>query len=292
MSTEENKAVVRRYIEEFINKGNLDIADELIDSNVVNLDLFFPSFVAEEGGAAVEQQLKQALSMYRTAFPDLSITVEDMIAEGDEVAVRNTWRGTQHGDLGGIASPPDERPVTIPYMEFYRLNNGKIVEIRAESDMLTFLELVGVVPGAPLPAAALLTMEHKNTLSVRHAIEAFQKGDAAVIRELFANEAVWHLPGKSPLAGDYNGVEAIVGLSGRIVEMTGGTLQEQRLEPIFLESTPSLRCVLWHSITAERNSKTLDISEAILCSTSLTDSKIVEVWHRPDQYPFDEFFSQ
>src|SRR5215216_1883633 len=139
MSTEENKAVVRRYIEEFINKGNLDIADELIDSNVVNLDLFFPSFVAEEGGAAVEQQLKQALSMYRTAFPDLSITVEDMIAEGDEVAVRNTWRGTQHGDLGGIASPPDERPVTMPYMEFYRLNNGKIVEIRAESDMLTFL---------------------------------------------------------------------------------------------------------------------------------------------------------
>jgi predicted ester cyclase/ketosteroid isomerase-like protein len=244
-----------------------------------------------EDGTAAEQQLKQALTMYRTAFPDLSITVEDMISEGDKVVVRNTWRGTQQGDLGGIVPPTGERMVTMPYMEFYRIVDGKIVEIRAESDMLTFLEFLGVVPGAPLPAAVLLMMKHKNTLSVRRAIEAFQKGDATTIRELFANEAVWHLPGKSSLAGEHKGIEAIVQLSEKIVEMTAGTLREQRLEPVFLESEATLRCVLWHSITAERNSKTLDISEAILCSSGLTDGKIMEVWHRPEQHPFDEFFS-
>jgi len=89
MSTEENKAVIRRVIEEVWNKGNLAVADEVIANNYV-FDAAGQEFKGPEG-------LKQAVTIYRTAFPDFHITIDDMVAEGDKVASRFTGSDGQAG---------------------------------------------------------------------------------------------------------------------------------------------------------------------------------------------------
>src|SRR5947209_5246280 len=102
MSEEENKAIMRRY-EEAVNQGNLDLIDEVIAADYVghepDEDLHGPEGV------------KQFITMFRSAFPDLHLTVEDEIAEGDRVASRFTVRGTHQGELMGI--PPAGKQVTV-----------------------------------------------------------------------------------------------------------------------------------------------------------------------------------
>jgi len=136
MSTEENKAVIRRVIEEVWNKGNLAVADEVIANNYV-FDAAGQEFKGPEG-------LKQAVTIYRTAFPDFHITIDDMVAEGDKVASRFTVRGTHKGDLMGIA--PTGKQVTVTGTAFNRLVGGKEVEARASMDQLGMLQQMGVVP--------------------------------------------------------------------------------------------------------------------------------------------------
>ena len=86
MSTEENKALARRVIEEMFNEGNLDVADELIASDYVDHDPAMPEEVRGPEG------LKEYVSMYRSAFLDLHMQIEDQIAEGDKVVT--CWTGT------------------------------------------------------------------------------------------------------------------------------------------------------------------------------------------------------
>ena len=136
MSTEENKAVVRRVIEEAWNKGDLAVADEVIDTNFV-FHAAGQEFKGPEG-------LKQAVTIYRTAFPDFHITIDDMVAEGDKVASRFTVRGTHKGDLMGIV--PTGKQVTITGTVFNRFVGGKEVEARASMDQLGMLQQMGVVP--------------------------------------------------------------------------------------------------------------------------------------------------
>jgi predicted ester cyclase len=95
--SEENKALVRRQ-EELFSGGNLDVADEIYASDYVGHD---PSNPEDVRGL---EAAKQAASDYRQAFPDLRVTVEDLIAEGDRVAARLRVRGTHLGELNGI--PP------------------------------------------------------------------------------------------------------------------------------------------------------------------------------------------
>ena len=86
--SEENKALTRRSLEEIWNKGNLAVADELIAPNHVAHD------PADPNPGSGPEATKQQASMYRTAFPDLHITIEDHVAEGDQVVTRWTARGT------------------------------------------------------------------------------------------------------------------------------------------------------------------------------------------------------
>src|SRR5688572_19856225 len=95
MSVEANKAVLRRLLEEATNQGNLDLYDELCDPNYVYHDAFMPM----QGIAA----LKQSTAMFRAAFPDLHVTIEALIGEGETVVMRWTLRGTHQGELMGIA---------------------------------------------------------------------------------------------------------------------------------------------------------------------------------------------
>src|SRR5947209_19282825 len=92
MSTEENKATVRRAIEEGWNQGHVAVFDELNAPNFLYHDPGAP-------GVRTNQDYKRGVTESRSAFPDLHITIDDLIAEGDQVAMRWTFRGTNTGDL-------------------------------------------------------------------------------------------------------------------------------------------------------------------------------------------------
>ena len=118
--SEQNKAVIRRLFEEVWNQGNLSVADELFAPNYTHHDPSTPDF-----GRGPESEKKRA-SLYRTAFPDFRITVEDILADGNAVMARWSCRGTHKGDLNGIA--PTGRQFAISGLSVGRLANGKIVE--------------------------------------------------------------------------------------------------------------------------------------------------------------------
>jgi steroid delta-isomerase-like uncharacterized protein len=137
MSTEENKALVRREYEQGVNQGDFDVRNEALASNYVG---HFAGLPPIEGIEA----FKQFTSAFFTAFPDLQTTIEDLIAEGDKVAVRQTWRGTHTGNFQGI--PPTGKQVTFTSLEVYRVTGGKLAEEWVELDMLGLLQQLGVIP--------------------------------------------------------------------------------------------------------------------------------------------------
>jgi predicted ester cyclase len=137
MSTEENKANLHRTTEEVFNKGNLAIVDELVTTNSVLHLLGGQKFKGPEG-------FKQFVTMFRTAFPDIHITIDDMVAEGDKVANRYTWRGTHKGELMGIA--PTGKQVTVTGIKITQFVGGKQVEGWISGDQLGMMQQLGVVP--------------------------------------------------------------------------------------------------------------------------------------------------
>jgi steroid delta-isomerase-like uncharacterized protein len=137
-TSEENKTIVGRVWEEFFIRGNLDKADEFFAPDYVNHD---PAARADRHGP---EELRQFLSMYRNAFPDMQFTIEDVIAEGDEVVVRWTLRGTHQGELMGI--PPTNNQVTVRGMSIERVSGDKIVETWDNYDALGLMQQLGVIP--------------------------------------------------------------------------------------------------------------------------------------------------
>jgi len=142
--SEENKALVRRFVEEAVNKGNLTILDELVASDYVYHGPNGPQFRGPEG-------YKQLVTMYRTAFPDLRMTTEDMVAEGDKVVTRFSAQGTHRGELMGIA--PTGKPVAVTGIFILRFANRKFVEEWENFDTLGMMQQLGVIP-APAEQAA------------------------------------------------------------------------------------------------------------------------------------------
>ena len=136
MSTEENKALVRRFWEE-VNKRNVGVVDELLDASFV---FHRPAGQEVRGPEGV----KQELSMLLTAFPDLHWTIEDMVAEGDKVAARTTITGTHQGEFMGIAATGKR----VTWTEIYipRIVGGKYVEAWEEFDQLGLMQQIGAIP--------------------------------------------------------------------------------------------------------------------------------------------------
>ena len=137
MSVEENKAMVRRDIEEVFNKGDLSLVDEIIAPNWV---FYGPGGVERKG----REGFKQIVTMLRNAFPDLHMTIEDMVAEGDMVAVRYMMRGTFKGELMGMA--PTGNQFTMTSALFIRFEDGKEIEVREIYDQLTVFQQLGISP--------------------------------------------------------------------------------------------------------------------------------------------------
>jgi predicted ester cyclase len=139
MSTKENVAAVHRLYDE-LNKGNVDIIDEILD----------PSFVPHGEAMGLDpnaldrrEAMKQGILLARSGLPDLVVTVEDTVAEGDKVVSRLTYRGTHTGNLGNIA--PTGREITFTAIAINRFVNGKIVERWFNSDELGMMRQMGVL---------------------------------------------------------------------------------------------------------------------------------------------------
>ena len=136
MPTEENKALVERFVEEFWNEGNLSAADKLM-APYAQIHLPTGDVVDVDG-------LKGFAGAFRESFPDWHSTFEELVAEDDRVAERWTGRGTHRGELMGI--PPTGKRVEVPGSVFYRIVEGKIVEFRAQFDMMGMMRQLGAIP--------------------------------------------------------------------------------------------------------------------------------------------------
>jgi steroid delta-isomerase-like uncharacterized protein len=137
MSTTENKALIQRSYDEFFNKANLALVDQFHTSDFVG---HLPGLPPVQGLEA----LTYMASGYMSAFPDLHITVEDMVAEGDKVMTRVSWTGTHRGAFIGI--PATGKQVRVTGMYEYRIAEGKIAEWWDFSDNLGLMQQLGVVP--------------------------------------------------------------------------------------------------------------------------------------------------
>ena len=137
MSTEENKALARRVLEEMFNKGNLDAADELLASDYVDHDPAMPEDIRGPEG------FKQYVGAFRSAFSDLHVEIEDQIAEEDKVVTRWTGTGTHNGEFVGIV--PTGNRVTLPGMEIVRISGGKLAEGWEGYDSMNLMRQLGVV---------------------------------------------------------------------------------------------------------------------------------------------------
>ena len=134
--TEHNKALIRRGFEEGISKGNLKVFEDIIAPNYVNHNMPAP--------APGVEGFKQVIGMFRTAFPDMQVTVEDEVAERDRVATRGVMRGTHKGEFMGV--PATGKQVAVQYIDIWRLENGKAVENWVQMDMLGMMQQLGVIP--------------------------------------------------------------------------------------------------------------------------------------------------
>lgn len=140
MSTEKNKAIIRRWIEEAWNKGNADIADEIYAPDFTAADVHDPARILRD-----PEDIKQSVIETRAAFPDIHFTIDHLIAEGDKVVGAFTIRGTHKGDLEGI--PPTGKQVVFSAVDIWRFDGGKIVErCLASVDRLGLMQQLGTVP--------------------------------------------------------------------------------------------------------------------------------------------------
>jgi predicted ester cyclase len=137
MSTEENKAIIRRLFEEGVNQNKLSVLDELIAPDFVNYD-------APPGTPRGPQGMRLLGAMFRTAFPDLHVTFEQELADGDYVIHRGYITGTHQGEFQGI--PPTGKQVKMKSIDIWRIANGKAVENWVQFDLLGLMQQLGVIP--------------------------------------------------------------------------------------------------------------------------------------------------
>lgn len=140
MSTQENKATVRKFVEEVQNGGNIDALDSYCSPEFVNLS-------APPGMPSDSQGVKMVSAMFLAAFPNGRMTIRDMVAEGDKVVTRKSFRGTHQGELMGIS--PTGKEISIDIVDILRLDQGKVVEHWNLVDMLGLFQQLGVIPQAP-----------------------------------------------------------------------------------------------------------------------------------------------
>ena len=132
-----NSAVVGRFVEEVINQGRLEVADEIVALDFVELDPLPGQSQGREG-------LKEVIAMMRAAFPDIHWVIEETIAEGEKVVSRFTWTGTHKGTFLGI--PATGKSVSVKGVVIDRVVGGKMTDSRILMDSLGMMDQLGVMP--------------------------------------------------------------------------------------------------------------------------------------------------
>jgi predicted ester cyclase len=129
MMNNQNEQAYRTVVGEAFNKGNLAVLDQMVS----------PGFVEHRAGIVPPslEGMKSYIETLRTAFPDLNLTVDDIVANGDQTWARLTARGTQQGPLAGLA--PTGKPFTITIFDQCRFENGKIVEHWGVADQMALM---------------------------------------------------------------------------------------------------------------------------------------------------------
>lgn len=183
--TAENKRVARRYPEEVATERDIDLIDEICSEDVIDHSPL--------GELRSRVKLKEQIKQLRTAFGDFSATVEDIVAEGDTVAMRVTVRGIHQGEFMGIE--PTGREFEIQNMVFTRIEEGQIAERWVQPDMLGLMQQLGAVES---PDAGNANKE----VARRLIDEVFGEKNIDLIDELLAEDYVDHgrkQQGREPL---------------------------------------------------------------------------------------------
>jgi len=138
--SEENKAVLRRWFDEVWNNARADVIEELFDENGIAHGLSDDPSNPIRG----PRDYRPFYEAFRQGFPNLKVTIEDMVAEGDKVAARCSVRGTHEGHFLGREAT--QSPVEITGITIVRIDNGKIVEAWNNFDFMTLYKQVGHLP--------------------------------------------------------------------------------------------------------------------------------------------------
>jgi steroid delta-isomerase-like uncharacterized protein len=138
MSTEQNKQLVRRLVEEVINQGKLDVIEELIAPEFVEHEQLPPVIPPGRDG------VKALFGMQHSAFPDLKATIEHLIAEGDHVVVHMNWTGTHEGEFAGI--PPAGKRISMTVIDIMEIHEGQIVAHWGAMDQMSLMQQLGAIP--------------------------------------------------------------------------------------------------------------------------------------------------
>jgi steroid delta-isomerase-like uncharacterized protein len=146
MSTEANKAIIRRLIDEVVSGHRLKVAEELIAADAIDHDVDDP-----EGRVAGFAGAQAEIGTFLQAFPDLHATIDDLIAEDDRVVLRARATGTHKGEFLGL--PATGKPFTVWVWQTFRVVNGKVAESWLFIDRLGLMQQLGAIP-APAQAPA------------------------------------------------------------------------------------------------------------------------------------------
>jgi steroid delta-isomerase-like uncharacterized protein len=147
--SDQNKNNVRRLFEEVWNKGHVPVADELFAPTYTHHDSSTPDV-----GRGPESE-KKRVALYRNAFPDIRLTIEDLTAEGETVVARWSCHGTHKGEFNGIA--PTGKQIHMTGISIARFTNGKMTEGFVNWDALGLMQQLGVVPELGKAKAAVAT---------------------------------------------------------------------------------------------------------------------------------------
>jgi len=208
MSIEQNKSLVRRYVEDVWGKGQTTLVAQLAASDICDHNPMPGQPRGMEGQ-------RFAVDTFRRAIPDMRITVDLLVAEGDRVVDRWTCSGTQTGELFGL--PPSGKRFTFTGTDMFRISNGKAAELWHMEDMLTMMQQLGAIPAAsqagtttgrssgamaaPSNGAKTLSAEAKRALIRRAYLEFIDRSHPAAADELLTGDYKGHFSGAAPVSG-------------------------------------------------------------------------------------------
>ncbi len=209
---EEHRALFSRWFEELWNKKNYAITRELVANE----------FIAHGAGG---QDIKQGpdgvagmVKIWHQAFPDGRMTMDDIVTDGEMSAIRMTFRGTQTGEFYGV--PASNRKIEVTSIGIDRVVGGRICEGWGELNMLGMMQQMGAIPSPDQSPQlhdieASITPEHVN-----EAYAALASGDMERIKQYWAEDMVWQVPGHNELSGWYYNRNEFLAFMGKVGDLS------------------------------------------------------------------------